>query len=58
MILTEEQLAEVDRIISETEVLTDWNHTGEPDEDSQEVDDVEGTLRSAARRVREYLQTL
>lgn len=56
--LTEEQLAEVDRIINETPIATDWDHGGDPSEDSFEVDDAQGTLRTAARRVREYLATL
>lgn len=54
-ILTEEQLAEVDRIIEETEIATSYFFDGES---SVEVDDAEGSLRSAARRVREYLSTL
>ena len=56
-ILTETQLAEVDRIITETVVETTWQHDFD-DEGSIEVDDAEGTLRSAARRVRAYLSTL
>lgn len=59
MILTQEQLDEVDRIIKETVVITEWTHDGnEPDDDSYELDDAGATLVSAARRVREYLSTL
>lgn len=55
-ILTEQQLAEVDRIITETTVQTNWqNYDGE---DSVEVDDAEGTLRAAADAVRKYLSNL
>jgi hypothetical protein len=52
-ILTEDQLAEVDRIINETEVETYYEG-----EDSVEVDDAKGTLRAAAVNVRKYLSSL
>ena len=55
-VLTEHQLAEVDRIINETTVQTEWNSDDE--DNSIEVDDAEGTLRAAARAVREYLSSL
>jgi len=54
-VLTEDQLAEVDRIINETETDTTWSWDGE---NSIEVDDARGTLRAAARAVREYLSSL
>lgn len=54
--LTEEQLAEVDRIIGNIETETDWGRDN--DDNSIEVDDVRGTLREAARQVRRYLSTL
>lgn len=53
--LTEEELAEVDRIIAETEVEYDWFSNGE---DSMQVPSADDTLLTAARRVRAYLKTL
>lgn len=55
-ILTDEQLQEVDRIIGNVEVQTNWGR--DDDDNSIEVDDVNGTLREAARQVRRYLSTL
>lgn len=55
MNLTEEQLAEVDRIINETPIEEDYGFDGE---DEVKMDDAAGTLREAARRVREYLASL
>lgn len=55
--LTDAQLAEVDRIIAETDVQSTYDRDFSTD-DSIEVDDVHGTLREAARRVRVYLSTL
>jgi hypothetical protein len=48
--LSKEQLDEVERIIKETPVEREW--VGYPE------DNVEKTLESAARRVREYLTPL
>jgi hypothetical protein len=53
-VLTEDQLAEVDRIINNS-IVTTWETNGE---DSIEVDDAKGSLRFAAREVREYLSKL
>ena len=54
--LTEAELAEVDRIIRDTDVQTDWQR--DDNDNSFEGDSVSGTLSEAARRVRAYLKTL
>lgn len=53
--LTDEQLAEVDRIIEETEIQINWVWDGE---NSLPEDSAGQTLVVAARRVREYLRSL
>lgn len=57
-ILTEDQLAEVDRIIEKAPIQTTWASGYDDQDGSVEVDDAEGTLRCAAREVRKYLASL
>lgn len=55
-VLTNEQLDEVDRIITDTlNIEIDYHYDGES---SYPVEDAEGSLREAARRVRAYLASL